>query len=103
MTEPTRATARPQVVTGATGLVGMERLAYRLERGWPTVALRSAGSDVGRVKAFLRERLGDGFACTWSGLEWQTDLSDVVALEEAMEGCSRVFRCGRTREFPAWR
>ena len=56
------------------------------------MALRRAGSDVGRVEAFLRERLGEGFAAAWSGLEWrEADLSDVVALEEAMEGCGRVF------------
>lgn len=81
-----------ELVTGATGLVGMERLAYRLEQGWPTVALCRAGSDVGRVEAFLRERLGEGFAAAWSGLEWrEADLSDVVALEDAMDGCERVF------------
>ena len=81
-----------ELVTGATGLVGMERLVYRLERGWPTVALRRAGSDVGRVEAFLRERLGEGFVAVWSGLEWrEADLSDVGALEDAMEGCARVF------------
>lgn len=93
MTEPTPGHGpSTELVTGATGLVGMERLAYRLERGWPTVALRRAGSDVGRVEAFLRERLGEGFAAAWSGLEWrEADLSDVVALEEAMEGCGRVF------------
>jgi len=81
-----------ELVTGATGLLGMERLVYRLERGWPTVALRRAGSDVGRVEAFLRERLGEGFVAVWSGLEWrEADLSDVGALEDAMEGCARVF------------
>ena len=81
-----------ELVTGATGLVGMERLVYRLERGWPTVALHRASSDVGRVEAFLRERLGEGFAAAWSGLEWrEADLSDVGALEDAMEGCDRVF------------
>ena len=93
MTEPTPGHGpSKELVTGATGLVGMERLVYRLERGWPTVALRRAGSDVGRVEAFLRERLGDGFAAAWSGLEWrEADLSDVGALEEAMDGCARVF------------
>ena len=93
MTEPTPGHGpSKELVTGATGLVGMERLVYRLERGWPTVALRRAGSDVGRVEAFLRERLGDGFVAVWSGLEWrEADLSDVGALEDAMEGCARVF------------
>ena len=93
MTEPTPGHGpSKELVTGATGLVGMERLVYRLERGWPTVALRRAGSDVGRVEAFLRERLGEGFAAAWSGLEWrEADLSDVGALEDAMEGCARVF------------
>ncbi len=93
MTEPTPGHGpSKELVTGATGLVGMERLVYRLERGWPTVALRRAGSDVGRVEAFLRERLGEGFVAVWSGLEWrEADLSDVGALEDAMEGCARVF------------
>ncbi len=56
MTEPTPGHGpSKELVTGATGLLGMERLVYRLERGWPTVALRRVGSDVGRVEAFLRE------------------------------------------------
>ena len=81
-----------ELVTGATGLVGMERLVYRMERGWPTVALRRAGSDIGRVEAFLRERLGDRFEAAGSRMEWrEADLCDVGALEEAMEGCDRVF------------
>ena len=81
-----------ELVTGATGLVGMYRLAWRLERGWPTVALRRAGSDVDRVASFLRERLGAHFDEAWAALEWfEADLSDVVGLEEAMAGCHRVF------------
>ena len=81
-----------ELVTGATGLVGMYRLAWRLERGWPTVALRRAGSNVDRVAAFLKERLGDDFEQAWAALEWrEADLADVVGLEDAMEGCQRVF------------
>lgn len=81
-----------ELVTGATGLVGMERLAWRLERGWPTVALRRAGSDVNRVEHLLRGRLGEGFDAAWAALEWrEADLDDVWALEAAMEGCHRVF------------
>ena len=50
MTEPTPGHGpSKELVTGATGLLGMERLVYRLERGWPTVALRRVGSDVGRA------------------------------------------------------
>ena len=93
MTEPTPGHGPSrELVTGATGLVGMERLAWRLERGWPTVALRRAGSDVDRVKRLLQERLGAGFEAAWAGLEWrEADLEDVWALEAAMEGCDRVF------------
>ena len=105
MTEPTPGHGPSrELVTGATGLVGMERFAWRLERGWPTVALRRAGSDVGRVQRLLQERLGEGFKAAWSGLEWrEADLSDVVALEEAMEGLRPGVPCGRTREFPVGR
>jgi len=81
-----------ELVTGATGLVGMYRLAWRLERGWPTVALRRAESNVDRVASFLEERLGAKFERAWASLEWcEADLSDVVGLEEAMAGCHRVF------------
>ncbi len=81
-----------ELVTGATGLVGMERLAWRMERGWSTVALRRKSSDVDRVERGLRERLGDRFDAAWAGLEWrEADLDDVWALEEAMQGCHRVF------------
>lgn len=93
MTEPTPGHGPScELVTGATGLVGMERVAWRLERGWPTVALHRAGSDVDRVKRWLRERLGDGFEAAWASFEWrEADLDDVLALEDAMEGCDRVF------------
>ena len=70
----------------------MYRLAWRLKRGWPTVALRRAGSNVDRVAAFLEEELGENFSQAWSELEWrEADLSDVLALEDAMAGCHRVF------------
>ena len=70
----------------------MERLAWRLERGWPTVALRREDSDVEWVERVLRERLGPTFEAVWSSLEWrEADLEDVWALEEAMQGCDRVF------------
>ena len=93
MTEPTPGHGPScELVTGATGLVGMERVAWRLERGWPTVALHRAGSDVDRVKRWLQERLGNGFEAAWASLEWrEADLDDVLALEDAMEGCKRVF------------
>lgn len=81
-----------ELVTGATGLVGMYRLAWRMERGWPTAALRRAGSNVDRVADFLKGRLGQDFEEAWAGLEWfEADLSDVVGLQAAMEGCQRVF------------
>ncbi len=81
-----------ELVTGATGLVGMERLVFRLERGWPTVALYREGSDLARVEGVLRERLRSGFDVAWGALQWRkADLSDVLSLEEAMEGCVRVF------------
>ena len=81
-----------ELVTGATGLVGMYRLAWRLERGWPTVALKRGKSNVERVRVFLADRLGPAFGEAWAALEWaEADLSDVVALEEAMSGCGRVF------------
>lgn len=81
-----------ELVTGATGLVGMYRLAWRLERGWPTVALRREGSDVARTAAFLKDHLGAAFEAAWAALEWRTaDLSEVMGLEEAMAGCERVF------------
>ena len=93
MTEPTPGHGPSrELVTGATGLVGMERLAWRLERGWPTVALRRAGSDVDRVQRLLQERLGVGFEAAWAGLEWrEAELEDAWALEAAMKGCDRVF------------
>lgn len=81
-----------ELVTGATGLVGMYRLAWRLERGWPTVALYRSHSNRQRTEDFLRARLGAAFDAAWAALEWRgADLSDVLALEEAMRGCSRVF------------
>lgn len=81
-----------ELVTGATGLVGMYRLAWRMERGWPTVALHRKHSKLDRVETWLQERLGARFEAAWSDLEWrEVDLGDVVGLEEAMQGCDRVF------------
>lgn len=93
MSEPNQGRGPSQeLVTGATGLVGMERLAFRLKRGWPTVALHRKGSDIGRVEGVLRERLGAEFDSAWDSLQWrEADLSDVGALEAAMAGCARVF------------
>ena len=80
-----------ELITGATGLVGMYRLAWRLERGMPTVALRREGSNVERVQVFLRDKLGSKFEEAWRTLEWrEADLSDTLAVKEAMEGCDRV-------------
>lgn len=91
-----------ELVTGATGLVGMYRLAWRLERGWPTVALCRERSRMDRVEAFLRKTLGERFDVAWAALEWRTaDLSDIVGLEEAMAGCDRVFHAaGRVSFLP---
>lgn len=81
-----------ELITGATGLVGMYRLAWRLERGMPTVALRREGSNVERTRVFLQDKLGSKFEEAWRTLKWrEADLSDPLALEEAMEGCERVF------------
>ena len=47
-----------ELVTGATGLVGMYRLAWRLERGWPTVALKVSGEitvDLEKIDAAIRD------------------------------------------------
>ena len=91
-----------ELVTGATGLVGMYRLAWRLERGWPTVALHRKHSKLGRVEAWLQERLGSGFDAAWAALEWrEADLGDVVGLGDAMVGCDRVFHAaGRVSFLP---
>lgn len=81
-----------ELVTGATGLVGMHRLAWRLERNWPTVALHREGSDLTRTAEFLRAKLGLKFDEAWAALEWrQADLSSPMDLEDAMKGCDRVF------------
>lgn len=81
-----------ELVTGATGLVGMHRLAWRLERNWPTVGLHRKDSDLARTADFLRGRLGSRFDESWANLVWrEADLMSPMDLEEAMEGCDRVF------------
>lgn len=77
-----------ELVTGATGIVGMHRLAWLLERDFPVRAMRRAGSDVSRCLAFLDARASGKKA----QLEWvEADLDDVHSLEEAMSGVDTVF------------
>jgi nucleoside-diphosphate-sugar epimerase len=84
-----------ELVTGATGMVGMHVVAELLRAGRPVRALRRAGSDSAPLEAFLARR---GFSS--ADLVWaEADLLDGDLLDAALAGCTRVYHCAALVSF----
>jgi nucleoside-diphosphate-sugar epimerase len=65
------------LVTGGTGFLGAYIISTLLERGIPVRAIRRSS----KLPFFIPQ-------ATWAKVEWiDSDILDVVGLEEAMEGC----------------
>jgi len=86
-----------ELVTGATGSVGMHVVAELLRAGRPVRALRRAGSDAGPLASFLARRGLPSSSLTWA----EADLLDGAALEAALQGCTRVYHCAALVSFHA--
>ena len=73
------------LVTGATGIVGMPLVVKLLQSGEAVRALRRATSDTSLVEAAVQRRVPEGR----SRLEWvEGDLTDQASLEDALEAVS---------------
>lgn len=84
------------LVTGATGIVGMPLVVKLLQSGEAVRALRRATSDTSLVEAAVQGRVPEGR----SRLEWvEGDLTDQASLEAALEGVQRVFHCAALVSF----
>jgi len=86
------------LVTGATGIVGMPLVVKLLSQGQTVRALHRLSSDRARVEQAVREADPDSLA----RLEWvEGDLTDQASLEDALEGVTRVFHCAALVSFHA--
>jgi dihydroflavonol-4-reductase len=90
--------ATMELITGATGIVGLHRVAWLLERDRPVRALFRQGSDLDRCKKFIDARVPGA----WSKLDWfEANLDDSHALECAMHGVETVFHAAGKVSFEA--
>ena len=86
------------LVTGATGIVGMPVVVKLLSQGQTVRALHRPTSDRARVEAAVRTANPESL----SRLEWvEGDLTDQASLEDALEGVTRVFHCAALVSFHA--
>jgi dihydroflavonol-4-reductase len=73
------------LVTGGTGFLGSYLLRYLVERGHRLRALRRPGSSMDLVA---------------DGVEWvEADVTDLIALEDAMQGVTQVCHCAAMVSF----
>jgi nucleoside-diphosphate-sugar epimerase len=83
------------LVTGGTGLVGMHLISALLKKGEPVRVMHRANSNLVPVKTFLRHALKSEMQPEWIVGE----LSDVGAIEDAMQGAHTVFHAAALVSF----
>lgn len=83
------------LITGATGLVGRHLLEVLLAAGETVRALHRPSSDRHQVHEFLEKKEIDPMRLEW----FEAELWDGERLEEALQGCSRVFHCAAVVSF----
>lgn len=84
------------LVTGATGIVGMPLVVKLLSKGQTVCALHRPSSNRDRVEQAVRDSVPDGL----SRLQWiEGDVTDPDSLEAALEGVERVFHCAALVSF----
>ena len=78
------------LITGATGFVGSYLAKLLLERGEKIRAIKRASSLLNLLGNYAEK------------IDWvEGDILDVVSLEEAMKGVSRVYHCAAMISFAA--
>lgn len=87
------------LVTGGTGLVGTHLLVELLRQGAPVRATYREGSDLARLERQIALQYPE-VATQWSDIEWVlAPLSDIPALEEAVDGVLTVYHCAAMIDF----
>lgn len=80
------------LVTGGSGLLGSYLIRYLLHCGYRRVrALKRAGSKLDLLNGMEDK------------VEWvETDILDIIGVEEAMQGVAQVFHCAAMVSFNSW-
>lgn len=88
------------LVTGATGLLGSHLLIELTRRGEKVRALYRSETKKSQTKQLFDITFGNESVQYWNQIEWFLgDVLDVVGLEDAMIGCSRVYHCAALVSF----
>ena len=86
-------------MTGSTGLVGMHLMLDLLKQGEPVRALKRSSSNLEMVQQVFRFYSPENIAL-FQRIEWiETDILDVPALYDAMEGVTHVYHCAALVSF----
>lgn len=81
------------LITGATGLVGAHVALKLLMQGKPVIALRRKNSDAGETEKLFSYYTPD-YKTLFSKISWRGgDVTDVLSLDEAMQGVDTVYHC----------
>lgn len=83
------------LITGGTGLVGRHLLEVLLAAGERVRAVHRPASDRLQAEDFLKKKGIDASALEW----FEAELWDEERLEEALQGCSRVYHCAAVVSF----
>lgn len=87
-------------VTGATGLLGSYLSVELLKAGRNVRALRRSTSDLTWFNRITARELGEDYDKLMQNFSWfEADVTDVVSLEEALEGCAEIYHAAALVSF----
>ncbi|MFT5724773.1 MAG: dihydroflavonol-4-reductase [Bacteroidia bacterium] len=87
-------------VTGGTGLVGSHLICQLLSDGHQVRALCRSDSDKSWFVRTAKWVMGDQYESSILRLEWfEGDVTDVIALSDAIHGCSQVYHAAAVVSF----
>jgi len=87
------------LVTGGTGLVGIQLLYDLTERGYAVRAIKRKGSSVAILEKIFRIKSSNPDKLL-SQIEWREgDVEDYLSLEQAMQGVKHIYHCAAMVSF----